>query len=204
MNEAEDILAQPFKLRLTTEKHFTRPELLLHPPIPPVLRGRNPRTTLGKEWWDATRKEAFKEGDYHCWACGVHQLDAEYHNYLDGHECYEYDYSEHRAYYIETVGLCYYCHQFIHFNALRYSPKMADEILRHGLDVLSKAGLRWPENQAFWQGRRECTPKFWDRLTAKLAVHGVLPHPPRKEFLADDWKVYIPLEEVNKSWNLRS
>ena len=100
-------------INLGASPKFTRPELLLHPCIPPKLYGVNPRSIYGQEWWDKQRKIAYVENNYHCWACGVHQLDAKGRQVLEAHECYEYDVSTYTAKMVAIVALCQYCHQFI-------------------------------------------------------------------------------------------
>jgi len=129
---------------------FKRPGLLLHPSIPLGLGGVNPRTIEGKEWWDKKRREVYAANNHSCWACNTYQLDAKYHQWLEAHECYEYDYDKHVARYTETVGLCHSCHQFIHWRRLYQQslfirqPKKLMDILKHGLTILHTAGLDLP------------------------------------------------------------
>lgn len=125
-----------------------RPELLLHPNIPKPLHGLNPRTIKGQAWWDVQRRQAYKEKDYHCWACGVHKSDALYHQWLEGHEYYEYDYVKGLAKLKYVVALCHCCHNFIHsgktekdFLSHRISFERFKTILQHGTDILFKNNL---------------------------------------------------------------
>lgn len=180
------------KLNLSTKPNFVMPELLLHPPIPLALWGTNPRTILGKEWWDATRGEAFAANNDCCWACGVHRLDAQLHNYLDGHECYEYDYERHIAVYVKTVGLCCYCHRFIHFGA-RPNAGLVRDIMQHGLEVLKGAGLPWPTYQVRWLGLCGVEQEGYE----------LLPGPPRQSLLADGWDLLIPAREIVRKEMIR-
>ena len=120
-----------------------RPEILLHPNIPKPLHGMNPRSILGQEWWDKQRRAAYAKEDFHCWACGVHKTDAKYHQWLEGHECYKFNYSAGTAVMIEIVALCHSCHNFIHRGKLamdlragRISQEKHDEILEHGTQIL--------------------------------------------------------------------
>lgn len=128
---------------------FTRPELLLHPNIPKPLHGLNPRSILGKKWWDEKRKEAYAIHNDHCWACGIHKSKQLYKTWLEGHESYDIDYNTGKVVLKEIVALCHACHQFIHNGYLyvRYSKgevsyNYAYNIMRHGMGVLQKAGLK--------------------------------------------------------------
>lgn len=127
----------------------SRPSLLLHPNIPKPLHGMAPRELLGTAWWNRERKEAFKKQHYCCAACGVPKEEARYFQWLEGHEVYDTNYPLGRSVYVETVGLCHSCHNFIHSGRLQIlvdkgeipSKKQAD-IIRHGRTILAKAGLR--------------------------------------------------------------
>ena len=146
------ILEGPVHLDFT-DKHagvvFRRPELLLHPPIPHSLYTVNPRNIEGKAWWDEVRRKAYAENDYHCFACGAHQLDVEGRNmWLEAHECYDYDWINSEITFREVVALCPYCHKFIHFLG-SLGKRHLKEVLIHGIGVLTEAGLEVPNAQHF-------------------------------------------------------
>ena len=122
---------------------FTRPEILQHPPIPAPLHGVNPRSVLGKKWWDEQRYLAYEENDRFCWACGKRP------DRLEAHECYDVDYEQGIAVFTEVVALCSLCHNFIHSNRLTimvkkgiYTPEFFDMVRSHGMKVLREAGLQ--------------------------------------------------------------
>lgn len=94
------------------------PYLLLHPNIPKPLHGLNPRSILGKDWWDMQRQRAYAAYNYHCWACGIHKQKAMFNKWLEAHECYEINYSEGTAKMIKIVALCHACHNYIHSGRL--------------------------------------------------------------------------------------
>ena len=128
---------------------FPNPEYLTHPNIPKPLHGVNPRSVLGKEWWDTHRQEAYAKNNYCCWACGVHKTEAKYHQWLEAHESYDFNYRLGRANLKEIIALCHSCHNFIHSGRLQmlvnkgeYSAEKQDDILRHGYSVLSEANLK--------------------------------------------------------------
>lgn len=132
-------------INASTKPKFVRPELLLHPSIPPALSGVNPRTIKGREWWDLIRKKAYAGNNYCCWACGVYQLDTPLGK-LDAHECYEYDTEKFEARMTEVVALCRECHHFIHWRRIYFKP-YCKPILQHGLEILHAAGLQLPGGQ---------------------------------------------------------
>jgi len=126
-----------------------RPQVLLLPQIPKPMHGLNPRTILGKEWWDKTRKEAYASTDYHCIACGVYRDQAKKVKWLEGHEVYETQYKLGKLVYIETVPLCHYCHNYIHKGRLEALLKKREithnkfsAVIQHGDQVISEAGLQ--------------------------------------------------------------
>lgn len=125
-----------------------QPELLLHPNIPKPLHGLNPRTILGQQWWDNTRRKAYAEQDYCCLACGVHKSNALFHSWLEGHEFFKIDYVVGYAEVTKIVALCHACHNYIHSGRMRMLVdkgqmsiiKMAD-IIQYGERILDQAGL---------------------------------------------------------------
>ena len=135
-------------LTLSTKPKFTRPELLLHPSVPKILSGVNPRTIKGKEWWDVVRKQVYRGNNFCCFACGVYQLDAVYAPLLDAHETYTYDYEKFEAYPGEIVALCRACHWFIHWRRVR-QWKIKKEVVIRGLRLLADVGQPVP----YWQHR---------------------------------------------------
>ena len=129
-----------------------RPEILLHPNIPKPLHGVNPRSIMGQEWWDVQRRIAYASTEYHCAACGVHKSEAEYHQWLEAHELYEFDYPKGRLTMIEIVPLCHACHNFIHsgrMTALVDKGEMEESkrkaILKRGNNIFKDAKLKRPE-----------------------------------------------------------
>lgn len=125
-----------------------RPEILQHSNIPKPLHGMAPREILGKAWWDKTRKAVYAKQDFKCIACGVHKMDAKYHNHIEAHEYYDMDYAKGCMEIKEIVGLCHSCHAYIHSgrtNMMMQSGKIGQQralgIMRHGFKVLKKAGL---------------------------------------------------------------
>ena len=127
---------------------FIRPELLLHPNIPKPLHGLAPRVIKGPVWWDKVRREAYAKNNNCCWACGVHESQAEGRHYLDAHECYLYDYAAGRLTFFEVCALCSYCHSYIHNGMARYKARRGDiseserqHIMDRGKKILRKHGL---------------------------------------------------------------
>lgn len=180
------------QLNISTEPKFKRPELLLHPPIPPALHGVNPRTIMGQEWWDSIRKPVYAANNHCCWACGVYQLDSG--GPLHAHECYLYDVGEFKAYLSDVVALCEPCHKFIHSRRLRFLEKK--RIVARGLKILKNAGLQLPEFQVkFAKGYLVAVPWKWrDVSEARIKPLGMM----YKEFWSPKWRLVIVKPEVTK------
>ena len=189
-------------LDLSTLPNFVRPELLLHPLIPPALYGVNPRTIKGKDAWDITRREAYKANNYCCWACGVYQLDTP-SGRLDAHEAYRYIYGSHKAFLAEVVGLCRRCHQFIHWGRLAATNRGAViRVLSRGLTLLHEAGLPLARNQYHYLITHEWhhkLPAFMEGDKPKLSV-GL----PKEDFMATGWKLMLDGKEYDGNSNYTS
>jgi hypothetical protein len=119
--------------------------LLLHPNIPGGAAKLNPRSVLGVDWWDATRRSSEEMNNHCCYACGVHKSDTD-EGWLEGHETYVIDYENHVMKYRRTVSLCSRCHSFIHSGLLlsRLVHKDIDAaryvmVVLHGIRVLRNA-----------------------------------------------------------------
>lgn len=126
-----------------------RPELLTHQQIPKPLHGVNPRTIFGDTWWNKERKIAYAKNDYHCHACGVHKSQAKFHEWLEAHEAYDYDYPNGKLHFREIVALCHSCHNYIHAGRLiallqtgKISRMKYDIIVIHGSKILEKHNLK--------------------------------------------------------------
>ncbi len=126
--------------------------VLLHPNIPKPLHGLNPRTIMGKDWWDEHRQVAYASTNYHCIACGVHKSEAKYHKWLEAHEFYEMDYAKGTMTFIKLIPLCHSCHNFIHsgrllmlYEAGKIPFEKYHEITLRGVEILEDAGLRKEE-----------------------------------------------------------
>lgn len=125
-----------------------RPEVLIGPMTPIPMHGLVPRTVLGKEWWDKTRRAAYASTDYHCVACGVHRSKARGRRWLEAHELFSVEYEAGRWTYLETVPLCNFCHSYVHAGRLgemvrqRYVTQARYKaIIVHGDRLLRKHGL---------------------------------------------------------------
>lgn len=125
-----------------------RPEVLLQPNLVKPLHGVNPRTILGRKWWDKTRKEAYASTGFCCLACGIHKDLAKGRAWLEAHESYETNYQTGRVVYIEALPLCHFCHNYIHSGRLRMLLQKGEihhakyvSIIQHGDQVLFEAGL---------------------------------------------------------------
>jgi len=135
---------------------MSKPEILTHPNIPKPLHGLNPRSILGKEWWDKNRFEAQKRNGYKCVACGVHKSEAKKHQWLEGHEYWNIDYITGRCEVLSIEPLCHYCHNFIHSGRLQMimgkdkTEIEVIEILEHGFKILSDNKLKcFPFTKSF-------------------------------------------------------
>lgn len=118
---------------------FPRPELLLHPLIPPPLHGMAPRTIKGQKWWDKERELASARNCFCCWACNIPQDKARHKKGLEGHESYEIDWQRGTCCLQEVVSLCHFCHNYIHQGRLRallangsITRVFYEDVLRHG------------------------------------------------------------------------
>lgn len=138
------------KLKGVKPKQWTlRPEVLLCSNVPRPMHGVAPRVVLGAKWWNETRRDAYKKAAYHCIACGVHKSKARGHQWLEGHELYNVDYSKGLMVYLETVSLCHYCHSYIHDGRMlgliekgQYRHDKYKRVMQHGDQVLRDAGLK--------------------------------------------------------------
>ncbi len=124
------------------------PTILLCPNIPKPLHGIAPRVIAGQGWWDIHRKEAYKNANYHCQACGAGQGERKIKPWLEAHEVYDYDYEEGTLTFSHLVALCHCCHNIIHSGRLMMlaeqgtmPQKNVDIILDHGEKVLKANGL---------------------------------------------------------------
>jgi hypothetical protein len=113
------------------------------------MHGMNPRTILGKEYWDKTRNKSYKDNEYCCYACGIHKLNAKKYKWLEAHELWNINYENGKCKIDKIVPLCHYCHNFIHTGRLymEYTNKKITyneikDILLHGINILKENNLR--------------------------------------------------------------
>lgn len=170
---------------------FVYPYLLLHPQIPKPLHGVNPRTILGEAWWNEKRKEAYKENNYCCWACGSSERQP-----LEAHECYEINYIMGSAKLVQIVALCDLCHAFIHkgrianlVEAKKMTIEEANEIMKHG-EMVTKSidPLRLPDWLIETLSSRDGTLNTAKWTDWYLELEGKKYHSPHKSF--EEWAAY--------------
>jgi len=177
-------IRKKFKGKTSMSKVKPDPSILLHPNIPKPLHTVNPRSILGKEWWDKTRSKAYKEQSYHCHACG-HLGDRQKGDFLEAHEHYDVNYATGRIVLVKVVALCKKCHLHIHSGLCEIllekgdiTQREHDEIIQHGFNLLLKNGLptlpecplvicAWDEWYLELNGKKYYSPfknyEDWDR-----------------------------------------
>lgn len=178
-----------------------RKEILTHPQIPKPLHGLNPRTIKGKEWWDRMRFEAYRLQDQRCCACGVHKSNAKGPKWLEAHEYYDIDYVRGVVTCTDIVGLCHYCHNFIHSGRLSMiigkekSTQEVKDILQHGFDVLRGTGLQcFPFTMDF---AHDLGVRTWDVDAYDIPISTV----PWEDWrLLLDGELYKPLFNSHDEW----
>lgn len=166
------------------------PTILLHPNIPKPLHGVAPRVILGNIWWDKVRQAAYASTSYRCAACGVPKQIADYHQWLEAHEIYDFDYPKGLLTFVHAVPLCHACHNYIHSGRMSMMVRSGEmqeskmeNILKRG-DALTK-GLRRPsppKSIAAWQDfRMEIMGFQWGPSTRNYG-----------EWIDGQWKLWKP------------
>lgn len=163
------------------------PSILLHPNIPKPLHTVNPRSILGRKWWDMQRNKSYEEQDFHCHACGIHKEEAQYKKWLEGHEHYEIDYTTGRVEFIKVVALCHACHNYIHNGRLQsllddgtIQRARFNQIIKHGELVLKLAG--------YTNYRPSYPPISVEWNDWHMVIEGKKYYSPFTDY--DDWKEY--------------
>jgi hypothetical protein len=200
------------KLPAKPKKKFrNRPKLLLHGSIPRPLSGVNPRSIMGKQWWDEQRQKAYAHNNFHCHCCGVHKSEAKMFQWLEGHEIYKVDYKTYRTKFMGVVALCHCCHGVVHAGRTtqvylneKLSTAKFNTILHHGQDLIKKAKLDTPISFRFME--LVSTGMFVDEANLIL----------RKEYKKtapldlsswDKWRLYfngrlyLPKHKSNEDWS---
>lgn len=118
-------------------------ELLLHPTIPQEVAKISPNTLESKEWWDKKRVESYQLNNDKCHACGIHKSNDPYHNWLEAHQVFKYNFEEKYIEYIGISALCHRCHRFIHIGLCSKidDDNKFNDVMSYGLENLSKIGL---------------------------------------------------------------
>lgn len=126
--------------------------ILCQPNIIKPLHSLNPRTILGKSWWDKERQAAQEKYNYCCAACGVHKSKADIFQWLEGHESYEINFDEYSYKLIEILPLCHACHNYIHSGRLlmllrkqEITQDRYNFIMNRGNQLLVEAGINKEE-----------------------------------------------------------
>jgi len=181
---------------------FPIPKILTHPNIPKPLHGVNPRSVLGDLWWDHHRKEAYAKHDDRCWACGIHKKRADWHQWLEGHEFYDINYSAGTVELVEIVALCHSCHNFIHSGRLwallekgEISEFKWHVIMKRGIEICKHAGIRpWWGSLMFWyMGTRQVASE--SAAIERACMEGTVYHNENKFAPWNQWRLIIDGDE---------
>lgn len=181
------------KFELPKVESIPSPFLLCHPNIPKPLHSMNPRSLMGRTWWDINRKASYEKFGYKCWACGIHKSDAKRHQWLEAHESYVIDYKTGLVSLKEIVALCHYCHMGIHdgflqtqVDAGKYTDEEYDEILANKEALLFKVDC-----SLFRSGDYEVECP-WDKW--RLVISGVKFKPKFKTYA--EWLEFYGYEDI--------
>lgn len=166
------------------------PTILTHPNIPKPLHGINPRTVMGQSWWNKERKKAYQSTSFRCLACDIQKRRAKYHQWLEAHEYYNYDYRNGTLTLEKIIPLCHSCHNFIHSGRLyilhqkgEISFSKVKDILEHGFAILKENNLN-----AFFG-----TIQVAEELGIHTDVEPEIPEPCYVEW--HEWKMVIEGKE---------
>lgn len=172
---------RPVRIDLTTVDRPKKiePRLLYHFPIPPNLHRLNPRLLLGRQWWNKTRKKAYRSNNGYCQACGSSGR-------LDAHERYEFDFEKKVATYLNVVPLCRNCHMYIHW--LSCAVHMKETILQKGNRILLGAEL--PAAKVKMEASRMpyCKEQVFEQYTSEIL----------DAFWSSGWKLDLTVLKLNK------
>jgi hypothetical protein len=139
--------------KLKAQAQWTeRPEVLLCPNIPRPMHGVAPRVILGSKWWNQTRQAAYRSTNYHCLACGVPKSRARWKQWLEGHELYKVNHTKGKMIYLETVPLCFSCHNYIHDG--RMSGLLEKGQISHGRFTAIIQHGSWKRVKSLMEGLR--------------------------------------------------
>jgi len=178
-------------LIMEISSNFWRPSLLASPNIPKPLHTLNPRTILGRWWWDEQRQKAYAKHDYRCWACGVPKINADFHKWLEAHEDYNIEWETGRIELREIVALCHSCHNFIHSGRL-YSIYQEGHIGKDGVRQILEHGFGICE-------RNNVQPYFGAFMTLNL-INGQSPEEAIKNAKKKGW--FPTIEAPWENWHL--
>lgn len=123
-------------------------KILAQSPLPKVIHGINPRNIMGDKAWNKIKKEKQTVANHHCMICNeyVPHIPG---NYLECHEVYDVDISNHIYELVDIVCICRKCHEYIHFGRLQMLLKEGkityeyyQEIMDRGDNILSQYNLK--------------------------------------------------------------
>lgn len=186
------------------EKVLKNTNLLLHPTIPHEIAGISPRTLNTKSWWNVIRQQAYAHNNFHCCACGIHKSKDPYHNWLEAHQIFDYDFENKFLIYVGVAALCHRCHRFIHIGLCSKidGERKFNDVLFYGLKNLNMS-LDNFESDKIAVCKKVESLKGW-----KLLFDGNLYSYKEKDFYQVDGKFKysdLLIEEYKKkvvNWNL--
>lgn len=123
--------------------------LLTMPNVPHDLHGLAPRTIMGRQLWDITRRACYEDHEDTCEICGQ-KLSGTLKSGLplhNAHEVYEIDYEKKQAIFKRFCCICPVCHNFIHSGRLitmyknhhpMYSKEYLLSTVEHGFELIHK------------------------------------------------------------------
>ena len=149
-------------------------EILTQPIVPGNLHYVAPRRIMGKQKWDALKRQKRQSANHHCTVCQryVPHRDGDW---LYLHERYQYDFEKRIEHYVGCASVCYECHMYIHQGLLQLQSLAGDlsfdkmqAILTRGNQILERFGLQAiepPESFEEDDWKLEFEGNFYRRLT---------------------------------------